>query len=280
MAHEFESVSIEQVRAYWDARPCNVRHSPKPVGEREYFDEVEARKYFVEPHIPRFAEFARWKGKRVLEIGCGIGTDTINFARAGAEVTAVDLSEVSLAIARRRAEVFGLRGIRFIQANVEELRRSVPVEPYDLVYAFGVLHHTPRPRRALDEIRDFLGKDGVLKIMVYHRHSWRALAIVLRYGKGAFWAADRVIARHSEAQVGSPVTYTYTRRGIRALLRAAGYRVESIQVEHIFPWKVSDYVQYRYSKVWYFRVLPDRVFRWMERRFGWHLLVTARSDGR
>ena len=84
--------TIQDVRRYWDKRPCNIRHSPQPVGTKQYFDEVETRKYFVEPHIPGFAEFERWRGKRVLEIGCGIGTDTMNFARHGARVTAVDLS--------------------------------------------------------------------------------------------------------------------------------------------------------------------------------------------
>src|SRR5262245_22458184 len=64
----FEDVSVEEVREYWNRRPCNIRHSSKPVGGKEYFDEVEARKYFVEPHIPGFAEFALWRGKRVLEI--------------------------------------------------------------------------------------------------------------------------------------------------------------------------------------------------------------------
>ena len=101
----FRHIPIEKVKEFWDRRPCNIRHSPKPVGTREYFDEVEARKYFVEPHIPRFAQFERWRGKKVLEIGCGIGTDTINFARHGAQVTAVELSEKSLEIAKKRAEV-------------------------------------------------------------------------------------------------------------------------------------------------------------------------------
>src|SRR5919109_1444884 len=120
--HIFQRVPVERVRQYWDRRPCNIRHSAEPVGTKEYFDQVERRKYFVESHIPQFAEFSRWQGKKVLEIGCGIGTDTTSFARHGAFVTAVDLSEKSLSIAKRRAEVYGLKDrIRFYQGNAENL---------------------------------------------------------------------------------------------------------------------------------------------------------------
>ncbi|HYM91048.1 MAG TPA: class I SAM-dependent methyltransferase, partial [bacterium] len=166
----FEQVSIESIKDFWDRRSCNIRHSSKPVGTREYFDEVEARKYYVEPHIPRFAQFERWQGKRVLEIGCGIGTDTINFARRGARVTAVELSEKSLELARQRADVYGLEDrIQFHLGNAEELADFVPVEPYDLVYSFGVIHHTPHPQRVIGQIRRYVRSDSVVKLMVYHR---------------------------------------------------------------------------------------------------------------
>ena len=276
MVTSFEEVSIEHVQAYWDARPCNLRHSNKPVGSRSYFDEVEQRKYFVEPHIPAFAEFARWQGKRVLEVGCGIGTDTINFARHGARVTAVDLSERSLEIARQRAAVLGVADqITFVRADAERLSAIIPLEPYDLVYAFGVIHHSPRPDTILTELRRFLPPGGALKIMVYHRHSWKVLWILLTYGRGRFWQLDDVVARHSEAQTGCPVTYTYSRHQGRALVETAGFRVTDLRVDHIFPYRIPEYVEYRYVREWYFRWMPESWFHAFERRFGWHMLISA-----
>src|SRR6476646_8450809 len=126
MSTEFAKISIQDVKDYWNARPCNVRHSPAEIGTEEYFDEVEARKYFVEPHIPGFAQFERWKGKKVLEIGSGIGTDATNFARAGAEYTGVELSGESMELTEKRFKVYGLPG-KFYVGNSEELSSFVPV---------------------------------------------------------------------------------------------------------------------------------------------------------
>jgi ubiquinone/menaquinone biosynthesis C-methylase UbiE len=278
MIHSSTDKSIADVQRFWDARPCNIRHSLKPVGSREYFDEVEARKYFVEPHIPAFAEFERWKGKRVLEVGCGIGTDSINFARTGALLTAVDLSSESLHIAAQRAEVMGVgERIRFLQANAEELTASVTDEPFDLVYSFGVIHHTPQPERALAEMRALMAPGGSLKLMVYHRRSWKVFWIVGAQGHGRFWKSDELIAAHSEAQTGCPVTYTYTRHEARELMERHGFRVQDLRVDHVFPYRIRDYVNYQYVKEPYFRWMPDRVFRAFERRLGWHLLVTAEA---
>ena len=86
-----------KIKNYWNNRPCNIKHSSKKFLSKEYFDEIEHKKYFVEPHIPSFADFKKWNGKKVLEIGCGIGTDSINFVRNGAILTIVEFSEKSSA---------------------------------------------------------------------------------------------------------------------------------------------------------------------------------------
>jgi 2-polyprenyl-3-methyl-5-hydroxy-6-metoxy-1,4-benzoquinol methylase len=278
VAMPFSDVEISRVRDYWNDRPCNIRHSTAPIGSKEYFDQVEARKYFVESHIPGFAEFNRWGGKKVLEIGCGIGTDTINFARAGAQVTTVDLSEKSMELARQRAALFGLEDrIRFCPGNAEQLSTFVPVEPYDLIYSFGVIHHTPHPGAVLEQLRQCARPGTTLKVMVYHRRSYKVAWILLTEGKGQFWKISELVAKNSEAQTGCPVTYTYTRREGQQLLESHGFRVRRVEVEHIFPYRISDYVQYRYVKEPYFRWIPQPMFRVLERRFGWHLLLTAEA---
>ena len=216
----------------------------------------------------------------MLEIGCGIGTDTMNFARAGAKVTAVDLSPRSLQVARQRAQVFGLtERIQFVEANAERLPDFVEPAPYDLVYSFGVIHHSPRPDVILANVRrHFIAADGTLKVMVYHRRSWKVLGILLREAHGAWWRLDDAIARNSEAQTGCPITYTYSRRTGAELLAGAGFQVTDVMIDHIFPYRVKDYVQYRYKKAIPFRWLPMPAMRTLERRFGWHLCLTARAE--
>lgn len=275
----FERVGIDQVRAFWDRRPCNIRHSPEPVGTRAYFEQVRDRKYFIEPHIPVFADFPAWEGKRVLEIGCGIGTDTISFAQQGARVTAVDLSPRSLEIAEQRASVYGLdERITFHQGDAETLAGTIPTEPYDLVYSFGVLHHTPNPARAVAQLEAFTRPGSVVKLMLYHRRSTKAMGLAAgRWLRGDLRSMDELVARQSEAQSGCPVTYTYTRQTGRALLESHGYRVTECFVEHVFPYRIADYVRYRYVKAWPWRAVPTAMFRAIERRLGWHLCLTAKA---
>lgn len=261
MTSSSSNPDIKVVQSYWDARPCNIRHTSESIGTKEYFDEVEKRKYFVEPHIPGFAQFERWKGKRVLEIGCGIGTDTINFARAGAMVTAIDLSEESLKLAKQRASIFGLdKQISFYHANAEELSSQVAVEPYDLVYSFGVLHHTPNPSNAIAEIRKYMTLTSEFRLMLYARNSWKNIMIEAGLDQ-------------PEAQSGCPIAFTYTREEVRKLLK--GFRVLEIRKDHIFPFVIEKYVNYEYEIEPWFASMPKETFLALEKRLGWHLLITA-----
>jgi SAM-dependent methyltransferase len=270
----FHDVPIDRVREYWNARPCNIRHSTKPVGTREYFDEVERRKYFVEPHIPQFADFTRWAGKRVLEIGCGIGTDTINFARAGARVWAVELSSESAALARQRAEVFGVAdGIEIVVGDAEELPDVLQPQPFDLVYSFGVIHHSPHPGRIIEHARRYMTAVSELRLMVYARVSYKLFWIMKEEGVWDLSRIDELIARNSEAQTGCPVTYTYTDESARRLL--AGFRVHDIRKAHIFTWDVDAYRQHEYRKAPEWAHVDDAELAALERELGWHLLIRA-----
>lgn len=272
-----QTMDIEVVREFWDRRPCQLRHSDLAVGSGDYFAAVERRRYFVEPHIAEFAAFNRWAGKRVLELGCGMGTDAVHFARAGASVTVVELSPKSLELCRRH---FACRGVTatFVPGNAEELVQLLPPQTFDLIYAMGVVHHTPHPERVLAAIPRFMHERSELRIMLYARWSWKVLAILARHGSRHLWQIDRVVPRYSEAQTGSPVTQVYSVRQARRLLQA--FQIVSLRKTFIFPYRVDQYVQYRYVRVWYFRYLPAPVFKWLERVLGWHLLIVARRGAR
>lgn len=271
----FVDVPIAAVKNYWDSRPCNIRHSVKKLGSREYFDEVEARKYFVEPHIPGFAEFSRWRNKLVLEVGCGIGTDTINFARNGAYVTAVDLSEKSVDLARQRAAVYSVQDrIEFICGNAECLSELIAGKKFDLVYSFGVIHHTPNPATVLSHLKSFLAPDGELRIMVYSRVSYKLMWLMHTEGPWDMSAVDQILARSSEAQTGCPVTYSYTLTSVRELL--SDFEIVDLRKAHIFTWDVEAYKNHTFKKDPAWARVNDDELAELEQELGWHLLVKCR----
>ena len=255
------ATAIGDVVSYWNRRPCNISHSAQPVGTREYFDEVESRKYQVEPHIPEFARFPQWAGRDVLEIGCGIGTDAVNFARHGARYTGVELSDVSLALAEQRFVTFGLDG-RFLCSNAERLHDLLPAASFDLVYSFGVIHHTPDPRAVIAAARRLIRGDGELRIMLYARHSWKAIMIEAGLDQ-------------PEAQSGCPIALTYTEEAVKDLLSGL-FEIVEMRQAHIFPYVVEKYVRYEYDVQPWFRAMPAAMFDALEAKLGWHLLIVAK----
>lgn len=257
-----DNPGIKDVVAYWDRRPCNVRHSPSEVGTLEYFDEVESRKYLVEPHIPGFADFSRWRGKSVLEIGCGIGTDAVNFARSGAIYSGLELSHESLQLARKRFEIYGLPG-DFVEGNAEAIDELFPSgSTFDFIYSFGVIHHTPEPSAVLRTARKLCHDQTLLRIMLYSANSWKGAMI-------------RAGLDQPEAQIGCPIANTYTEAEVEIMLESSGFRVTDITKTHIFPYRIEQYKNYEYVKEPWFAAMSDEMFSKLETELGWHMLISA-----
>jgi 2-polyprenyl-3-methyl-5-hydroxy-6-metoxy-1,4-benzoquinol methylase len=159
--------TIDSVRSFWEANPCGNETS-QAYDRVAYFREVEHHRYRSAPFIPRVANFERFGGKRVLEIGCGVGTDGAQFALGGAEYVGVDLTEAAVELARENLRVRGLAG-ECSATNAESL--PFPNASFDHVYSFGVIHHTPKPPAVIDEISRVLKPGGTVTVMLYNRTS-------------------------------------------------------------------------------------------------------------
>lgn len=167
-----EAVMKEAVRTYWEAQPCGTFAGTGAAHTQAWFDEIEDSRYRREPFIHSFAQFTRWRGQSVLEIGCGAGTDSVQFARAGAQLHAVDLTQAGVELTQRRIMLEGLTAdVRF--GDAEQL--PFADDEFDLVYSWGVLHHTPNTQAALAQVRRVLKAGGRFVIMLYNRHSLVAL---------------------------------------------------------------------------------------------------------
>jgi SAM-dependent methyltransferase len=262
---------MEEVKRFWNTRPCNIRHGTAELGTKEYFDQVEERKYFVEPHIKKFAEFEKWKGKSVLEIGTGIGTDTISFLRAGADITSFDLSEESVRIAKKRAEVYGFDPSKISVNNAENFKLN---RTFDLVYSFGVIHHTPNPKSAIECISKHQVPGQELRIMLYSKISYKLFWAMHTQNRWDLSKMNDTIREFAEAQFGCPVAYTYTFDEVRELL-SPWYEVKDIQKDHIFVWNVEKYVNHEYEIDEPWKNVSDSDFKALENELGWHTLVKA-----
>jgi SAM-dependent methyltransferase len=159
----------ERVRAFWQEHPCGTKFADAEPGSRRFYELVEAHRYEKEWHIPTAADFANSKNLLVLEIGCGLGTDGAQFAKAGANYTGIDLTQAAVDLAKQRFELFQLPGT-FRIADAERL--DFPDNSFDLVYSHGVLHHTPDTARAIREIHRVLRPGGRAVVMLYHRNSY------------------------------------------------------------------------------------------------------------
>lgn len=269
---------LQEVYNFWNSRPCNIRHSTKSQDTVDFFDEVAAKKYRAEPHKLDFLALEKWKGKRVLELGCGLGTDAIQFAKAGAEVVCVDLTENSLALCKKNFELHGLNAT-FYQGNIEELDSLLPEEDrnsFDLIYSFGVIHHTPNPSTVFQKIPIFLRDGGEVRCMVYSRFSYKLFWLMWIYDRWNMSQADQIIQQYSEAQSGCPVTYTYTFDEVETLV-GDKLHVEKIWKDHIFIWDIPKYKENIFEPDEPFQGISDEYLKKMSKELGWHTMFIAKK---
>jgi SAM-dependent methyltransferase len=244
-----------EVRAYWNSRIHDLEMTDKAVGTLEFFDDLDEYRFDKLDYLPRVIDFAGFRGKRLLEIGCGIGTDLVRFARGGARVTGVDLSETAVALARQNMTLHGLRGGVFSIADGAAL--PLPDAAFDVVYAHGVLQYSADPRAIVTEALRVLEPGGTAVFMVYNRISWlMALSTIMKVG-----------LEHQDA----PGLRFYSIPEFRGLLD--GFSDVRLIPER-FPvrsrlhggWKGA---AYNGVFVGLFNALP----RALVRRFGWHLMA-------
>jgi SAM-dependent methyltransferase len=253
-----EPLRIAAVRRYWDAHIHDLDVSTATPGTRQFFDDLDQYHFEKLHHLPRLVDFDAYRGKRVLDVGCGAGTDLVRFARGGADVTGVDISASAIALAKANFAQLGLAA-HLREADGEHL--PFADDAFDLVYAHGVVQYTADDRAIVGECRRVLKPGGMAVFQVYNRVSWlNALSKLMKVG-----------LEHEDA----PVLKKYSIGEFRALL--AGFSDVRI-VEERFPVKSRLHggwkgLLFNTCFVGTFNALPRA---WV-RRFGWHLLACCRK---
>ncbi len=289
----------ERVRAYWNSRPCDSELSDRDRLSRDYFLDIERRRYELQPHIPEIISKIAWRGKRVLEIGTGVGTDARNIIGKGGVYTGINIDRGSTETTSQALRVFSLPGIA-LECDATSL--GFPDSSFDVVYSFGVLHHIPEIGKAVAEIHRVLKPGGELLVMLYNRTSinyvveimfMRKLGLRILSLPGAIAALHRMgfprekLERHKELHrqhrrmtdeewLGRNTNgpdYPYC-RGVFGAKEAAelfkAFRIENNEV-YFFDHRHWGALG---------SLVPRNVGVALGRRWGWHRIVYAKKDAR
>jgi ubiquinone/menaquinone biosynthesis C-methylase UbiE len=259
-------------REQWTEDPCGARYGAKyEFATREFFDEVERHRYQeYAPWMPEVMGFNQFAGKRLLEVGCGMGTDLLQFARGGAICTGVDLTPRSVEISSLH---FGLYGMRadFVLADGERL--PFDDESFDVVYSNGVLHHTPDTAQAVRELRRVLKPGGTARVMLYHRNSlyyWTEIILHRGILRGHFLrghSPEAIMSRYVE----------YSEHGARPLVKVYSRR-QARKLFEPFSEVKTEVEQMIHEELRFLRPLvSEKMFRRLRESAGWNVIITARK---
>jgi len=257
----------EEVRGFWNSDPCGSRY----LGDRADFEAHARARYQLEPYIHEFAGFTQSSGQSVLEVGVGMGADYLEWLKAGAQATGVDLSSASLEWAKRRCEMAGYRpDLRVSDAE----RLPFPDNTFDIVYSYGVMHHSPDTSQCVGEARRVLKPGGALRIMIYHHPSLTGFMLWLCYG----FLRDKSLRQSVHEHLESPGTKSYTQEEAREMLQG----FEQVELRQAFsPGDLllnepsARFQGLAYRIVW--RLYPRFLVRTLGAKLGLFLLISARK---
>lgn len=251
MSHKKES-DKEVVQDFWNRNVNQVSFLKTPeIGSRAFFEESEALRYRYHYHLlPLFDQLAQqYPGGKLLEVGCSMGTDLRQLAQRNFQVTGIDLTEVAIELAKQHFKLYGLDADLRVD-DAENLKFED--NTFDVVYSFGVLHHTPDTEQSVREIWRVLREGGTAVVMLYHRHSLNYIAHQLLNIPADGSRSDPV-----------PIARTYSRSQIRELF--SQFSEVQVDVDYLFGtgWGVVN------------RLMPVPLHRFFGRYMGWHLMIQA-----
>jgi ubiquinone/menaquinone biosynthesis C-methylase UbiE len=251
------TTSNTDVRAFWEQEPCGTARDivgDLPAQTREWYEQVEQYRYEVEPYIHAVAQFTRHRGKSLLEVGVGAGTDHLQWARAGCRCHGVDLTDAAIATTRGRLALYGL------QSELQRMdAETLPFgdNQFDVVYSWGVIHHSAHPERIIAEIHRVLKPGGQFIGMMYGRRSLTALRFWVRFAllKGRPWRSVADVLAHHVESLG---TKAYTVRELEGLFA----RFRDVKARPVIT--VAD------TSDW-----PNAISRFFPDDWGWFITLSA-----
>jgi ubiquinone/menaquinone biosynthesis C-methylase UbiE len=245
---EKQKVEKAKIKDYWETRLPQTWYSGKKPGTLEWFNELAFQRYNVYyAYLLQVAEFEYHPGERVLEIGVGMGTDLIQYAKNGAKVSGIDLTEDAITKTRQHFITKGLKFEHLQTADAENL--PFKDNSFDLVYSFGVLHHTPNTDKAIEEIHRVLKPGGKAIVMLYSRGWKHYFKRVFIHGilMGGFLRKgyNKLISDQTEVLGGSPLTYLYKKKEVKKMFKMFG----ETDIKRHRLGEYIDYAPYKTRKV-------------------------------
>ena len=247
---------LPSIAVYWDEHIHDLEINTFPVGTPEFFGQLDEYRYEKLNYLPRIVNFSTYKGKSVLEVGCGVGIDLVRFAAGGAKVTGIDLSQMAIDLAQRNFKQSEQNAdLRVMDGECMQFADNT----FDVVYAHGVLQYTANTAKMIDEIHRVLRPGGEAILMVYNKYSWLNLMRIV----------TNVPLEHEDA----PVLKKFSISEFKQLLHPFhDYRI----LPERFPVKTKLHSGW---KAHLFNSVFVQAFNWLPKRwispFGWHLMAFA-----